>query len=151
MAETVHTSAIRYPRGIIAVLCLWPWGVSTAAPASAPPISRQIEQQRDAQAEFRRALEDSQRRIAADQVEQLRRAQERSEQQRRALAEAERRREAEQREEELLVQARARAQQSNSPQPRDRFDGREMSQEAAGPPPPVTALGPLPRRYLFMR
>jgi hypothetical protein len=121
MAEAVHASATTCRYGIIAAFCLLPWGVSTAA---SPPIAQQIDQQRDAQAEFRGALEDSERRIAADQAEQLRKAQERSEQQRRAQAEAERRREAEQREEELLIQARERAQQSNPAQPQDASEAR---------------------------
>lgn len=151
MAKAVRSSATRYQYGIIAAFCLLPWGVSTAAAASAPQISQQIEQQRRAQAELRTALEDSERRIAAAQAEQLRRAQERAEQQRRAQAEADKRREAEQREEEFLVQARGRVQQSNSPQMQESSGGQQMSQEAAGPPPPASALGPLPRRELFMR
>jgi hypothetical protein len=51
------------------------------------------------------ALEQSERRIAAFQAEQIRNAQERYEQQRHAQAEANRRREAEQRREEFLVQS----------------------------------------------
>jgi hypothetical protein len=151
MAKAVCSSATRYPYGIIAAFCLLPWGVFTAAAASAPQISQQIERHRRAQAELRTALEDSERRIAAAQAEQLRRAQERADQQGRAQAEADTRREAEQREEEFLAQTRARTQQSNSPQPQDSSDGRQMSQGAAGPPPPASALGPLPRRELFMR
>jgi hypothetical protein len=148
MAEAVHTPPTRFPYLTLAALCLLPWGVSMAAQTSVPSISQQIEQQRRAQAEFRRALDDSERRIAADQAEQLRRAQERSEQQRRALA----RREAEQRKEELLIQAGEPAKQSNPEEPRGALEVPQTSQEAAaGPPAPSSALAPLPRRYLFMR
>jgi colicin import membrane protein len=123
-----------------------------AAQASVQPISRQMEQQRRTQAELREALEQSERRIAAAQAEQIRNAQERSEQQRRAQAEADRRREAEQRKEEFLAQARAQAQQSNPPQPRDAMEAPQMRlQEAAAVPPPTSTLAPLPRRYLLMR
>ena len=113
MVGSVHQPGISCPYGIIAALCLLPWGVSTAAQTSARPISQQMGQQRRAQGELREALEQSERRIAAAQAEQIRNAQERSEQQRRAQAEADRRREAEQRKEELLAQARAQAQQSD--------------------------------------
>ena len=71
MAEAVHTSPTRFPYRIMAVLCLLPWGVPMAAQTSVPSIPQQIEQQRQEQAEFRRALEDSERRIAADQAEKL--------------------------------------------------------------------------------
>ena len=111
-----------------------------------------MEQQRRAQAELREALEQSDRRIAAAQAEQIRDAQERSEQQRRAQAEADRRREAEQRKEEFLTQARAQAQQSNPPQPQDAMEAPQMRlQKAAAVPPPTSTLEPLPRRYLLMR
>jgi hypothetical protein len=152
MAAAVCPSGTRCPYGIIAVLCLLPWGVSTAAHASAQPSSQQMEQQRRAQAELREALEQSERRIAAAQEEQIRNAQERSEQQRRAQAEADRRREAEQRKEEFLAQARAQAQQSNPPRPQDAMEAPQMRlQEAAAAPPPASTLEPLPRRYLLMR
>ncbi len=152
MAEAVHPSGTRCPYGFIAVLCLLPWGVPTAFQAPAQPTSQQMEQQRRAQAELRVALEQSERRIAAAQAEQVREAQERSEQQRRAQAEADRRREAEQRKEELLAQVRAQAQQFNPPQPRDAMEAPQMRlQEAAAAPPPTRALEPLPRRYLLMR
>jgi TolA-binding protein len=151
MAGAVHPSGTRCPYGIIAVLCLLPWGVSTAAQASALPISQQMEQQRHAQAELREALEHSERRIAAAQAEQISKAQERAEQLRRAQAEADRRREAEQRKEEFLAQARAQAQQSNPPQPQDAMEAPQMRlQEAAAAPPPTSTLEPLPRRYLLM-
>jgi hypothetical protein len=111
-----------------------------------------MEQQRRAQAELREALEQSERRIAAAQAEQVRNAQERSEQQRRAQAEADRRREAEQRKEDFLAQARAQAQQSNPPQPQDASEAPRMKlQEASAAPPPTNTLKPLPRRYLLMR
>ena len=129
--------------GIIAALCLLPWGVSTAAQSST--------EQRRAQAELREALEQSERRIAANQAEQIREAQERGEQQRRAQAEADRRREAEERKEELLAQ-RAQAQHSNPRQPQDTVEAPQMRlPEAAAAPPPTSALEPLPRRYLLMR
>ena len=89
MAGSVKPSGKKCPYGIIAALCLLPWGVSTAAQTSAQPISQQMEQQRRAQAEVREALEQSERRIAAAQAEQIRNAQECSEEQRRAQAEAE--------------------------------------------------------------
>jgi hypothetical protein len=145
-----HPSGTKCPYGILAALCLLPWGVSTAAQASAQPISQQMEQQRRAQAELREALEQSERRIAAVQAEQIRNAQERSEQQRRAQAEADRRREAEQRKEELLAQARAQAQQSSPLQPQDATPQMRL-QEAAAALPPTSTLEPLPRRYLLMR
>ena len=152
MPGAVHASGTMCPYGIIAALCLLPWGVSTAARASAQPISQQMEQQRRAQAELREALEQSERRIAADQAEQIRNAQERADQQRRALAEADRRREAEQRKEEFLAQARAQAQQSNPPQLQEAMEAPQMRlQEAAAAPLPTSALEPLPRRYLLMR
>jgi len=152
MAGAVHPLGTRCPYGIIAALCLLPWGVSTAAQASSQPISQQMEQQHRAQAELREALEQSERRIAAAQAEQIRNAQERSEQQRRAQAEADRRREAEQRKEEFLAQARARAQQSNPPQPQDAMEAPQMRlQKAAAVPPPTSTLEPLLRRYLLMR
>jgi hypothetical protein len=152
MARAVHPAGTRCPYGIVAVLYLLPWGVSTAAQASVQPISQQMEQQRRAQAELREALEQSDRRIAAAQAEQIRDAQERSEQQRRALAGADRRREAEQRNEEFLNQARAQAQQSNPPQPQDAMQAPQMGlQEAAAAPPPTSPSEPLPRRYLLMR
>ena len=66
-------------------------------PPQPQPVSRQMEQQRRAQAELRESLEQSERRIAANQAEQIRNAQESAEQQRRARAEADRRQEAEQR------------------------------------------------------
>jgi hypothetical protein len=137
---------------MIAALCLMAWGVSMAAQASAQPISQQMEQQRRAQAELREALEHSERRVAAAQAEQIRKAQEDAEQQRRAQAEADRRREAEQRKEEFLAQARAQAQQSNPPQPQDALEAPQMRlQEAAAAPPPTSALEPPPRQYLLMR
>ena len=153
MAGAVHPSGTRCPYGIvIAVVSLLPWGVSAAAQVSAQQMSQQMEQQRRAQAELREALEQSERRIAATQAEQIRDAQERSEQQRRAQAEADRRREAEQRKEEFLAQARARSQQSNPPQPQDAMEAPQMRlQEAAAAPPPTSTLEPLPRRYLLMR
>lgn len=152
MAGAVHSSGTRCPYGIIVALCLLPWGVSTAPQASAQPISQQMEQQRRAQAELREALEQSERRVAAAQAEQIREAQERGEQQRRAQAEADRRREAEQREEEFLAQARAQAQQPNPPQPQDAIEAPQVRlQEAAAAAPPTSALEPLPRRYVLMR
>jgi hypothetical protein len=151
MAGTVHPWGTGFSYGIIAALCLLPCGVATAAQASAQPISRQMEQQRRAQAELREALEQSERRIAASQAEQIRNAQESSEQQRRAQAEADRRREAEQRREEFLA-ARAQARKSNPPQPQDAVEAPQMRlQEAAAAPPPPSILEPLPRRYLLMR
>jgi hypothetical protein len=150
MAGAVHPSGTRRPYGIVAALCLLPWGVSTAAQASAQPISRQMEQQRRAQAEVREALEQSERRIAAAQAVQIRNAQERSEQQRRAQAEADRRRGAEQRKEEFLTQARAQAQQSSAPQPQDAMESPQMGLQKAAAPPPRSTLEPLPRRYLLM-
>jgi hypothetical protein len=111
-----------------------------------------MEQQRRAQAELREALEQSERRIAAAQAQEIRKAQERAEQQRRALAEADRRREAEQRQEEFLAQARAQAQQPNPPQLQDAIAAPQMRlQEAVAAPPPTSALEPLPRRYSLMR
>jgi hypothetical protein len=152
MAAAVHPSGTRCPYGIIAALCLLPWGASTAAQTSAQPLSQQMGQQRRAEAELREALEQSERRIAAAQAEQIRNAQERSEQQRRAQAEADRRREAEQRKEEFLAQDRARGQQSSPPQPQDAMEAPQMRlQEAAAAPPPTSTLEPLPRRYLLMR
>jgi hypothetical protein len=152
MAGSVKPSGTRCPYGIIAALCLLPWGVSTAAQTSAQPVSQQMEQQRRAQAELRETLEQSERRIAAAQAEQMRNAQERSEQQRRAQAEADRRREAEERREEFLAQARAQAQQSNPPQPQDAVEApQKRLQEAAAALPPTNTLEPLPRRYLLMR
>src|SRR5580658_3976643 len=118
MAGAAHLSGTRCPWGIVVALYLLPWGISPADQTSAQPISQQMEQQRRAQAELREALEQSERRIAAAQAEQIRNAQERAEQQRRAQAEADRRQEAEQRREERLAQARAQAQQSSPPQPR---------------------------------
>jgi hypothetical protein len=94
------------------------------AQAAAQPISQQMEQQRRAQAELHEALEQSERRIAAAQAEQIRKAQERAEQHRRAQAEADRRREAEQRKEEFLAQARAQGQESNPPQSQDAMEAR---------------------------
>ena len=79
MAGAVHRSGTGSPHGIIAALCLLPWGLSTAAQASAQPISQRMEQQRRAQAELREAVEQSERRISAAQAEQIRNAQERSE------------------------------------------------------------------------
>jgi hypothetical protein len=117
MAGAAHRRGTRCPYGVIAALCLLPWGVSTAAQTSARPISQQMGQQRRAQGELREALEQSERRIAAAQAEQISKAQERSEEQRRAQAEADRRRQAEQRKKEFLAQASAQAQQSNPPQP----------------------------------
>lgn len=148
MAGTVHPSGTRRAYGIIAALCLLPWAASTAA---AQPVSRQMEQQRRAQAELRESLEQSERRIAANQAEQIRNAQESAEQQRRARAEADRRQEAEQRREELLAQARAQAQQASPPQPRDAIEARQLEPQAAAAPLPTSALEPLPRRYLLMR
>jgi hypothetical protein len=148
MAGAVHPSGTRCPYGIIAALCLVPWGGSTA---TAQPISQQMEQQRRAQAELREALEQSERRIAAAQAEQIRNAQERAEQQRRAQAEADRRQEAEQRREERLAQARAQAQQSSPPQPRDAMEAQQSGLEEAAAPLPTSALEPLPRRYSLMR
>jgi len=111
-----------------------------------------MEQQRRAQAELREALEQSERRIAAAQAEQIQKAQERAEQQRRAQAEADRRRDAEQRKEEFLAQARAQAQQSNPPQPQDAMGAPQMRlPEPTAAPPPTSALEPLPRRFLLMR
>jgi hypothetical protein len=105
-------------------------------------------QQRRAQAELREALEQSKRRIAAAQAEQIRNAQERSEEQRRSQAEADRRRAAEQRKEEFLAQA----QQSNPPQPQGAVDAPQMRlQEVATAPLPTRTLEPLPRRYLLLR
>jgi hypothetical protein len=152
MTGAVHPSGKSCPYGIIAALCLLPWGVSTAAQASAQPTSRQMEQQRRARAELREELEHSERRIAAAQAEQIRNAQERAEQQSRAQAEADRRREAEQRKEEFLAQARAQTEQSNPPQPQNAVETPQMRlQAAATAPPPTSTLEPLPRRYLLMR
>jgi hypothetical protein len=152
MAGAVHPLGTRCPCGIIVALYLLPWGVSMAAQASAQPISQQMEQQRRAQVELRDALEQSERRTAAAQAEQVREAQERAGQQRRAQAEADRRREAEQRKEEFLAQARAQAQQSNPPQTQYSLDAPQMRlPEAAAAPPPTSTLEPLPRRYLLMR
>jgi hypothetical protein len=152
MAGAVHPSGKRCPYGIIAVLCLTPWGVSRAAQATVQPSSPQVEQQRRARAELREALEKSERRIAAAQAEQIRNAQERSVEQRRAQADANRRRETEQRKEEFLAQARAQAQQSNPPQPQDAVDAPQMRlREAAAAFPPTNTLEPLPGRYLLMR
>ena len=152
MAGAIHPSGISCPYGIIVALCLLPWGVSTAAQASVQPISHQMELQRRAQAELREALEQSERRIADSQAEQIRNAQERSEQQRHAQAEANRRREAEQRREEFLLQARAQAQQSNPPQPQDAMEAPQMRlPEAAATLPPTSTLEPLPHRYLLVR
>ena len=89
MAGAAHLSGTRCPWGIVVALCLLPWGISPAAQTSTQPISQQMEQQRRAQAELREALEQSERRIAAAQAEQIRNAQECSEEQRRAQAEAE--------------------------------------------------------------
>jgi TolA-binding protein len=147
MAGAVHPSGIRCPYGIIAALCLLPWGASTAAQASVRPVSQQMEQQRRAEAELREALEQSERRIADAQAKQIRQVQERSEQQLRAQAEADRRREAEQRKEEF----RAQAQPSNPPQPRDAMEAQQMGLQEAAAPSPMSTLEPLPRRYLFMR
>jgi hypothetical protein len=72
-----------------------------AAQASVGPIYQQMERQRHSQAEFREALKQSERHIAAVQAEEVKEAGERAEQQRRAQAEAERRRQAEQREDFL--------------------------------------------------
>jgi vacuolar-type H+-ATPase subunit H len=152
MAGAVHRLGTRCPYGIIVALCLLPRGLSTAAQATAQPSFQQMEQQRRAQAEVREALEQSERRIAAAQAEQIRNAQERSEEQRRAQSEADRRREAERLKEEILAQARAQAQQSNPPQPQDAVDAPQMRlQETAGVPPPTSTLEPLPRRYLLTR
>lgn len=152
MRKGGHLLGTRRWYGIIAALCLLPWGVSRAAPVSAQSISQQMEQQRRAQNEARAALEQSERRIAADQAEQIRQAQERSEQQRRTQAEADRRREAEQRREEILAQARAQAQQAKPPQPQDAMEAPQMRfEEAAAVPPPTSAFEPLPQRSLLMR
>jgi hypothetical protein len=136
-----HPAGSKY--GIIVVLSLLPW-------ASAQPISRQMEQQRRAQAELR----ESERRIAASQAEEIRKSEERAEQQRRAQAESERRREAEERREELLLQRRAEAQQSNTPQPQEARvapHAQPQPQEAAAAPAIMSAPEPLPHRYLLMR
>lgn len=152
MAGAVHSLGTTRPYGIIVALCLLPCGVSTAAQASPQPISQQMDQQRRAQAELREALEASERRIAAAQGEEIRKAQERADQQRHAQAEADRRREADQRKEEILAKARAQARQSNPPQSQDAMEAPQMRpQEAAGAPPPTSELEPLPHRYLPMR
>jgi len=124
-----------------------------ATQASVGPIYQQMERQRHSQAEFREALKQSERHIAAVQAEEVKEAGERAEQQRRAQAEAERRRQAEQRE-EFLAQARAQAQQSNPPQPQDAMGPSAMRlqvREEAGAPPSASKLEPLTRRYLLMR
>jgi hypothetical protein len=77
MATAVHSSCTTLSYRTIAALCLLPWGVSTAAQASPQPSVQQIDQQRRAQAELREALEASERRIAAAQAEEIRKAQER--------------------------------------------------------------------------
>jgi hypothetical protein len=64
MAEKGHASLAKCPRAIIATICLVPWALAMATQASAQPNSQQMEQQRRAQAEARRALEESERRIA---------------------------------------------------------------------------------------
>jgi len=152
MAGAVHPQGAKCPYGIIAALCLLPWGVSMAAQTAAPSSSQQMEQQRRAQAEVREALEQSEHRIAAAQAEQMRNAQERSEERRRAQAEADRRREAEQRKEEFLAQARAQAQHSNPPQPQDAVDVPQMRIQAeVASPPSTSTTEPPPRRFLLMR
>jgi hypothetical protein len=152
MAERVHMPGGRCPCAIIATFSLLPWALAMAAQASAQPNSQQMEQQRRAQAEARTALEESERRIAASQAEQTKEAQERSEQQRRALAAADRRRETDQHYEEFLVQTRARAQQSNPPQPQDEGNPPQISPpETADAAPPTSALEPQPGRYLSLR
>jgi hypothetical protein len=152
MAGAVHPSGTRCRYGVIAALCLAPWGVSRAAQATAQPSSQQMEQQRRAQAEVREALEQSERRIAVAQAEQIRNAEERSEEQRRAQAVADRRREAEQLREELLAQARAQAEQSNPPQQQDAVNVPQMRLRAEASARPTTSTSePLPRRYLLMR
>jgi hypothetical protein len=103
-----------------------------------------------AQADARRALEESERRIAALQAEQIKEAQARSEQQRRAFAEADRSREAEQRYEESL-QTQARAQQSKPLQPQDEEETPQISPEPSVAIVPTSAVEPQPRRYLFVR
>lgn len=131
----------------VVALCVLPLAASA-------PQSQQLEQQRLAQSEARRSLEESERRIAASQAEQIRQAQERSEQQRRDLAEADRRRQAEQRHEEFL-QAQARAQQSNQPQPDNTQKPPQIAKEAS-PLPAVAVVPPSPvepraPRYVFAR
>lgn len=152
MADAVHTPGRRCPHGIVTALCLLSCGVSTAAQPPTQPISPQLEQQRRAQTEVREALERSERRIAADQAEQIRQAEERAGEQRRAMAEADRRREAEQHREELLAQARARAQQSDSPHVQDAIEvPQSKPQESAAALPPTSVSEPLPRQYSLMR
>jgi hypothetical protein len=53
MAGSVKPLGTKCPYGVIAALCLLPWGVSTAAQTSVQPIYQQMEQQRRAQAELR--------------------------------------------------------------------------------------------------
>jgi len=152
MTEKSQAPVATCPCAIIATFSLLPWALAMAGQVSAQPNSQQMEQQRRVQAEARRALEESERRIAASQAEQIREAQERAEQQRRAFAEADRRRKAEQHYEELLVQTRARAQQSNPPQSRDEGKPLQMRPpEAAAALPLTSAEEPQPRRYLLLR
>jgi hypothetical protein len=131
MAGADHPTRTRCAHGIIAVLCLLPCGVGMATQASVGPIYQQMERQRHSQAEFREALEHSERHIAVAQPAEVRESGERAEQQRRAQSDAERRRQAEKRE-EFLAQARAQAQQSNPPQPQDAMGPSAMRLQGSG-------------------
>jgi murein DD-endopeptidase MepM/ murein hydrolase activator NlpD len=151
MAKRVYTPGAMWVGAIIATFFLLPCESALVDQASSQPNPRQMEQQRREQAEARRALEESERRVAASQAEQIREAQERSEQQRHAFAEANRKREAEQHYEEFLSQARARAQQSNRPAPLDEGRPPQMSPEPAAAPLQTSVMEPQLRRYFLVR
>ena len=151
MAERAYTPGAMFAGAIIATFLLLPCEAAIADQVFPQPHSQPMEQQRREQAEARRALEESERRIAASQAEQIREAQERSEQQRRAFAETERRRQAEQHDEEFLLQTRARAQQSNPPGPPDERKPPQMSPEAATAALPASVVEPQLRRNFLLR
>lgn len=144
MAERVNTAAAALRAGAIVAIFFLPWRPAIADQASAQPASQQMEQQRLQQAEARKALEASERRVAASQAAQIREAQEQSEQQRRAFAEADRKRQAEQHYEELLVQRRAR--QSNPPSPPDEDKSQQISPEPLAASLPASVAQPDLRR-----